>query len=122
MGSSTYFLSISRDSDGEPLALAYGDLAEVTYLAKRQIKELTGSSDSVSVRLVETEAIGQLDEDSEPTDVKRTVTSFTGEGDDAAALLKRKLARERGANGGQQIVPAQPGEDQSGPLVAEQPA
>lgn len=87
---STYFLRIVQDS--APIAFAYGDLDEISYIARRRIKVLDGSTETFSIRLIETSAgdIGQ----SEPSTV-REVTAFTGDGDTAALVLKRKLAAER---------------------------
>lgn len=87
---SKYFLHIESDyTDGDVLAHSFGDLDEISYLAKRRIKELTGSSDRVSVKLVEVDSFGDA------ASGKREVTSFTGDADTAAVVLKRKLAAER---------------------------
>jgi len=99
---STYFLRIAKqDGNGDPstpLAFAYGDLDEITYIARRRIKTLTGSTETYSIRLIETydDTIGQP-----APDATREITAFTGDGDTAALVLKRKLAAERAeqANG-----------------------
>jgi len=93
---STYFLRIAKhsgtDNPDAPLAFAYGDLDEISYIARRRIKTLDGSAGTFTIRLIEThdDAVGQP-----APDAVREVTAFTGEGDTAALVLKRKLAAER---------------------------
>lgn len=100
--SSKYFLSITKTSGeqgAEHLAFAYGDLEEVNFIARRQLQGLIGSEEKFVVYLVETDAasVGAIGDDSLPQSatVQREVTSFAGDGDTAAVVLKRKLAAER---------------------------
>jgi len=91
MSDSMYLLRITSAETEQITSLAYGNLAEITFIAKRQIKELTGSSDQYVVRFVEVEYVGQ---DAE-SNGKRTVTQLAADGDTVAAVLKRKLAAEK---------------------------
>lgn len=86
----TYFLKVANADTEELTALAYGNLAEIAAVAKRQIKELSGSSETYLVRLTEVAYIGVPDGEQ-----KRTLTSLSAEGDAVAFLLKRKLAAEK---------------------------
>jgi hypothetical protein len=96
---STYFLEIDNRGQSKIEAFAYGDFAEVNFIARRRIAAMTGSTEDYAVTLVEVESdkVGALDGDNQPFDgtVKRTVTAFQGDGDTAAVVLKRKLAAER---------------------------
>lgn len=106
MGDSTYFLTIEDESanggDGQTIAFAYGDLTEVSFIAKRRIKQMEAAgANTFSVRfaeLTDASALGLLSETDgslEPDGVRRDVTSFTGDGGTAAIVLKRKLAQEK---------------------------
>ncbi len=97
MTGSKYFLSIHNMTRSQQTAFAFGDLTEITFIARRRIAEMNGGSDAMSVRLVEISAdeIGSLTDDNEPTIVKREVTTFEGDADTAALVLKRRLAAER---------------------------
>jgi hypothetical protein len=97
---STYFLNITNEEPAERTeAFAFGDLTEVSFIARRRIVDMVGSAEQYSVTLVEItpDNIGVLDNANQVpgTGVKRTVTSFQGDGDTAAVVLKRKLAAER---------------------------
>ncbi len=100
--SSQYFLDIYNSSAAKQTAFAFGDLAEITFIARRRIAEMNGKGDTMRVKLVEIEPgeIGSfgkfedLDAESGPI-VKREVAVFEGDADTAAQALKRKLAAEK---------------------------
>jgi len=90
--SNVYFLKVAKADTEELTALAYGNLAEVTSVAKRQIRELAGSSDEYLLRFVQVEFIGQPDG---AVSGQRTISSIAADGDTISAALKRKLAAEK---------------------------
>jgi hypothetical protein len=94
MSENTYFLKVAKADTEELLALAYGTLAEVAFVAKRQIKELSGSEEGYLLRFTEVSFIGAPDGSN---DTKRTITSIAADGDTISAALKRKLAAEKKA-------------------------
>ncbi len=99
MTGSKYFLSVHNMTLSRQTAFAFGDLTEVTFIARRRIAEMNGGSDSMRVQLIEIEIseIGSLTGDNTPPVdvVKREVTVFEGDADTAALVLKRRLAAER---------------------------
>ena len=96
MSGSTYFLKIA-DAETEHLrALAYGNLAEVSFVAKRHIKELNGSDQPILLRFTEVTFVGAPDGTG---DTKRVITSIAADGDTVAGALKRKLAAEKRQQG-----------------------
>lgn len=95
MTGNTYYLSIENNSQGETVALAYGDLAEVNFIGRKRLPEIASSADDFTVVLVETESIGRMDDEGNPLDVRREVTQFSGKGKRAAMVLKAELADER---------------------------
>ncbi len=97
MQGSQYFLDIYNSSAARQTAFAFGDLAEVTFIARRRIAEMNGKGDTMRVRLVEIEPdeIGSLDDDNGPRSYVREVAVFEGDADTAAQALKRKLAAEK---------------------------
>ncbi len=100
MQGSQYFLDIYNSSAGQQTAFAFGDLAEVTFIARRRIAEMNGKGDTMRVKLVEIEdgEIGTLfydDTEMRRAAVKREVTVFEGDADTAALVLKRRLAAEK---------------------------
>ncbi len=97
--SSQYFLDIYNSSAAKQTAFAFGDLAEVTFIARRRIAEMNGKGDTMRVKLVEIEPgeIGTVEDNNSVPDqyVKREVTVFEGDADTAALVLKRRLAAEK---------------------------
>lgn len=94
----TYFLYTGNEN--QTTAFAFGDLEEISYIARRRIAEMNGKDGQVTVKLLElksTSDLGHLNEyDAPATDaVRREVTAFTGDQDTAALVLKRRLAAER---------------------------
>lgn len=101
--SGVYFLYTGNEH--ATTAFAFGDLEEISYIARRRIAEMNGKDGQITVKLLELKSaavLGDLAErDTEyrfepPADnVKREVTAFTGDQDTAALVLKRRLAAER---------------------------
>lgn len=100
----TYFLYTGNEH--ATTAFAFGDLEEISYIARRRIAEMNGKDGQVTVKLLELKSaayFAHLEERGEngeqsvpPTDaIKREVTAFTGDQDTAALVLKRRLAAER---------------------------
>jgi hypothetical protein len=99
MNGSTYFLQVADFGSGEILAYVHGDLDVIGYVGKRAIKAIQDDR-QYAIQLAETQQIGP------GQDFKRTVTEFTGDGDIAATVLKKKLAAERAQQSAS--TPAQP--------------
>lgn len=90
-----YFLSI--EDNGDTVVLAYGDLDEINFIGRRRAAALALSAHEFTVRLADVGRIdgGQGARADIPADIKRVITEFSGDGDTAAVVLKRKLAAER---------------------------
>lgn len=96
--SSVYFLYTGNEH--ATTAFAFGDLDEISYIARRRIAEMNGKDGQVTVKLLELKSASHLgdlaDDNVPPSDaIKREVTVFTGDQDTAALVLKRRLAAER---------------------------
>ena len=112
----TYFLYTGNEH--ATTAFAFGDLEEISYIARRRIAEMNGKDGQVTVRLLELKSaavLGELDyenrqEQPPAANVKREVTAFTGDQDTAALVLKRRLAAERAEAKAE--APEQPSEPQ----------
>ncbi len=108
----TYFLYTGNEH--ATTAFAFGDLEEISYIARRRIAEMNGKQGNVTVKLLELKSaadFGHLNEyDAPATDaIKREVTAFTGDQDTAALVLKRRLAAERAeARNGEPEQPSEP--------------
>lgn len=95
----TYFLYTGNEH--ATTAFAFGDLEEISYIARRRIAEMNGKQGNVTVKLLELKSavgLGNLDEETGAPHahaIKREVTAFTGDQDTAALVLKRRLAAER---------------------------
>jgi hypothetical protein len=89
---STYFLKLAKADTEELLALAYGNLAEVSFVAKRHIKELANTEGEYLLRFTEVSRVGGVDGSA---DTVRVVTSISADGDTVSNALKRKLAAEK---------------------------
>jgi hypothetical protein len=93
--SNVYFLKVAKADTEELTALTFGNLAEVTNTAKRQIKELAGSPDEYHIRFTQVSVIGGPDGSD---NTLRVILSLAADGDTASAALKRKLAVEKKAS------------------------
>ncbi len=113
----TYLVTASPangdSTDGESLlAYAFGGLRTTQSAIKDALAAIKDTDGEFTVRVVEVDAIGSIDE-------RRTVVSVTGDADVVTFVTKKKMAAERKAQGVKDANEDLPAGENADPNAAE---